>query len=758
MPVSAFELSGTVKITGVNEAQIQMKSMGKATEESSSKLKGFLSNAASTAAGLGLFNLAGSAFSFLKDQLTGVFQESLDASNGMAQTVAVLKSTHNASGETADAIADLAGSLSHLTTFSDDTIQAGENMLLTFTNIGKNVFPQATKTVLDMSQALGQDTKSSAIQLGKALNDPITGITALQRVGVTFTDSQKKLITSLVDSGNVAGAQKVILQELQREFGGSAVAAGKTLPGQLTILQQSFADVKQAIGDALLPILQQVVGWVQQNVLPALSRFGDWFVGTGLPAIQHFIAFVQANAIPILIGLGTVVAGIIVPAFIAWAAAMIANPVGLIIVGIGLAVAGLTAAFQHFYTTNAGFKAFIDNVGNGLKQFGAWIQSTALPALQQLGAFFQSRILPILHDIGNFLLQTFQPVWQQLVALWQGQIVPLLGQLWAALQPLLPVLQAIGAIIGVALVLALGILNGVITGIIKAISGVLQGIVTAIGGVIQFITGIVQVVSGVVTFIIDLLTGNFGKLGADLGRIWQGIVNMFQGVWQVIVGVFQGAWGAISGFVSGLVQGVIGFFKNLFDRLVGHSIIPDMINGIIGFFASLPGRIFAFVMSLVVGAIARFNDFKARAISVFQSIVSGIGNVFRGLGGAIWGAIKGALNGAISIINGFISGLNRLHIDVGDVHIGVNIPLIPYLAKGGKIAQGGLAVVGEAGPELVRLPTGAQVIPNTQMAGAVASQRPIIVQAILEVDGRLLAKGILPHMVSEVRARTAVVF
>lgn len=755
MAVTA-QLVAEIKVVGGAEAKEVLVQIGQKAQEAGEKAKQTQSVFGDFLNSQFVFSAVSAGWSFLKDQISGVFQESMDAANGMAQTVAVLKSTHDASGETADAIANLAGMYSHLTEFSDDTIQSAENMLLTFTNIGKKVFPDATKTVLDMSQALGQDTKSSAIQLGKALNDPIQGITALQRVGVTFTDSQKKLIQSLVDSGNVAGAQKVILKELQREFGGSAEAAGKTLPGQLIILQQHFADIKQEIGDALMPILKQLVDWANNNILPALGRFSDWFTSTGVPAIQNFVSFVQANAIPILIGLGAVVAGIIVPAFIAWAAAMIANPVGLIITGIGLAVAGLAAAFQHFYSTNAGFKAFIDNIGHALQQFGGWIQSTALPALQRFGAFLAANVGPILQQIGTFLLQTFQPIWQQLVALWQGQIVPLLGQLWAALQALWPVLQGIAVVVGGAIVIAFGFLVGIIQGIVKAIAGALQGIVTFIGGIVQFVTGIVQFISGIVTFIYDLITGNWSKLGADLGRIWDGIKNMFIGVWHAMVGIFQGVWGAISGFVSGMVSGIINFFKGLFDRLIGHSIIPDLINGIIGFFASLPGRIFAFVMSLVVGAISRFNEFKNKAVSVFQSIVSGIGNVFGGLGNAIWGAVKSALNGAISIINGFISGLDSIHIDIGNVHLGVSIPTIPYLATGGLITQSGVAIVGENGPEPVLLPTGARVLPNSALSSGIGSNQPIIVNAILEVDGRLMSLALLPHITNAVRHSTGI--
>jgi hypothetical protein len=95
----------------------------------------------------------------------------------------------------------MSAALQATTTFADEVILSGENMLLTFTNIGRDVFPMATETMLDMSQALGQDVTASAMQLGKALNDPVAGITALTRVGVTFSEEQKAVIESLAATG-----------------------------------------------------------------------------------------------------------------------------------------------------------------------------------------------------------------------------------------------------------------------------------------------------------------------------------------------------------------------------------------------------------------------------------------------------------------------------------------------------------------------------------------------------------------------------
>ena len=164
------------------------------------------------------------------------------------QLETVLKSTNQAAGLTAEEIKNLAEELSNVTKFADETIQSGQNILLTFTKIGKDVFPQATETVLNMSQAMGQDLKSSAIQLGKALNDPITGAAALRRVGVSLTEAQMEQIKVFQESGDIMSAQKIILKELNTEFGNSARAARETFGGALEALNNTTVDIKESFG------------------------------------------------------------------------------------------------------------------------------------------------------------------------------------------------------------------------------------------------------------------------------------------------------------------------------------------------------------------------------------------------------------------------------------------------------------------------------------------------------------------------------
>ncbi len=240
-----------------------------------------------------------------------------DLEDQMAQTNAVIKSTGGVAKVTADAVLKLATSMSDTTRFSKDQVISAENLLLTFRDIGSKIFPDVTQATLDMSQALGQDTKSSAIQLGKALEEPIKGVTALRRVGVAFTDAQLNMIKVMVKSGDLLGAQKIILKEVQTEFGGSAKAAGQTFAGQMDILNHKFTDFQEKVGVLIIPILtklldvgMQVVNWLNTlnpNVLQAgivilglVAAIGP--VVTIVGALGAAIAFI-ASPIGIIIAL-----------------------------------------------------------------------------------------------------------------------------------------------------------------------------------------------------------------------------------------------------------------------------------------------------------------------------------------------------------------------------------------------------------------------------------------------------------------------
>jgi phage-related minor tail protein len=197
-----------------------------------------------------------------------------------AQTEAVIASTGSAAGRSIEQINKLNASLEKLTGIEAEVIQEGQNMLLTFTQIKGDQFDAATEAALNLSVALGKDMQSSAMLVGKALNDPIAGLSALSRAGIQFTDDQKATIASLVELGDVAGAQTIILGELETQFGGSAEAFGETTAGMIAKFQNELGELGESIAAGLMPAID--------DMLPQLIAFVD-----EMQANPEFQAFVE---------------------------------------------------------------------------------------------------------------------------------------------------------------------------------------------------------------------------------------------------------------------------------------------------------------------------------------------------------------------------------------------------------------------------------------------------------------------------------
>lgn len=359
---------------------------------------------------------------------SSMVSEAVEAEQNVAQLEAVLRSTGGAAGITSDMALELADSLANLTTYEDDAVLAAENMLLTFTSISKDVFPDATKIILDMSTALGQDLKSSAIQVGKALQDPILGVTALRRVGVNFSDAQADIIKNMVDSNDLMGAQKFILEELQREFEGSAEAAADTFGGALTQLKNKWLDFGETIGksltdneavkkaiqsisdalDSLAKAFEKMPDWAQMAVIalvglgaalgrlaPALISLKILFDGLGASAgigLAGKLSFLSAVIHgKLLIALGAV----------SGALAAITAPVWLLIGAIGALVLAITWMGP---TASKTFMMIADIIAASLKR--AWYEikrwfSTVYSQFRSWGSNLSNYVKTIFQRVGQ---------------------------------------------------------------------------------------------------------------------------------------------------------------------------------------------------------------------------------------------------------------------------------------------------------------------------------------------------------------------
>lgn len=351
------------------------------------------------------FKSVGSSLQSLGGTLTGigapfaglalVAQNAFDEMDDVAdQLGAVLKSTGGAAGVTREEALKLGVELQDLTGITRAQIVGGENMLLTFTNIGGKVFPRATKAVVDLSVAMKQDMKSSAIQLGKALNDPITGITALTRVGVTFSQSQKDMIKLMVEAGDVAGAQGIILAEIEKEFGGSAAAAADPIDH----LRASLNDLAIDIGVSLQPVLEEVIPIIS-NLVKSLSQ---WFtaMSDGGDNTAGILLAIGASLVvlgPIIALIGTAITGI------GAALAVLFSPIGLV---IG-AVIALYVAFQNNFLGIRDFlqpiftaiSNFFANFSDNVKLYGSLIKLYAEYYFQGVVTAIQ----PIIDKITDFI-------------------------------------------------------------------------------------------------------------------------------------------------------------------------------------------------------------------------------------------------------------------------------------------------------------------------------------------------------------------
>lgn len=325
-----------------------------------------------------------------------------------AQTEAVLKSTGGAAGVTASAIDDLSSSLETKSLIDAETIQNGANLMLTFTNVknaagdGNDVFNQSIGTMTDMATALGTDTTSAATMLGKALNDPIAGVGALSRVGVTFTDQQKDQIKALVESGDTMGAQKVILGELSKEFGGSAAAAGATFPGAMKHAKDAVDGVIEGAIKPMLPVLQQGAEWFAAHLPEGLEIAGKAFTAIKekitpfVDALGAGIQWLKDNpetfkAFAITVGILGAALGVVVIAQWAWNVAMTANPIGLIIVGIGLLVAAIVWVVTHWDLVKAKVLGVLTAVGYAIFGFvdgvKTWFTNAVTNAVEAFTSF-----------------------------------------------------------------------------------------------------------------------------------------------------------------------------------------------------------------------------------------------------------------------------------------------------------------------------------------------------------------------------------
>lgn len=172
--------------------------------------------------------------------------------------------------------------------------------------------------------------------------------------------------------------------------------------------------------------------------------------------------------------------------------------------------------------------------------------------------------------------------------------------------------------------------------------------------------------------------------------------------WLVpVLGSIVGIIGAISAGIK-IYNGVMAIARTV--QLAWNLALSANPIGIV--VMAIAGLVTAFVVLW-----NKCEGFRNFFIDLWETIKNIGSSVAKTVSGAFTGAMnsaKGAINGVIGVINGAISGLNSIKVDIpdwvpqfGGTSFGLNIPKIPTLAEGGVVDKATLAMIGEAGKEVV---------------------------------------------------------
>lgn len=536
-------------------------------------------------------------------------------------------------------------------------------------------------------------------------------------------------------------------QTLDKVFGNTGKLVGPLtqVGGVILDLTHGFAAFKAGfktgdiVDSGLLGFFEQLGASVRQ-VLPVLGRLG-------------------AALIPALVGVAGAIAPLI-PAVLRLGASLI--PVFGKIAG---AVTKLLPAVTKFA------RQLGANLVVVLGTLSDLVTTKVLPAV--------TKMLPTFISLGKGILQTATAIEGFIVAL-----LPTLSKVIGEIvDNLVPAVQTIGTALTTQLLPAFRRLLPVLVPVAKFLLEMFGGaIIGVIQGFAQAVKGAVGIVAGVINLVIDLIHGDWSKVWDDFKQIVVGVLNLVLGAFKVwwnagILSIFRkGAAFLLKDIWAGLWQGL----KKLASRGLeaAGNLVKDGLGAILKLFVSgaksylgLWGRLFTFLRSIAANAFgvlrSAFGGFAAAVKTIVGDLIGGVKSVFKGGLDFVVNAVK-ALPGRItalggqflkagkSIINSFIDGLKGAGGVVSDIagnvwtavrvllndavskinaalefkislpfgkSVSINPPDIPALASGTRNFPGGLALVGEAGPELVVLPRRSQVIPNrVAFAGAAAAK------------------------------------
>lgn len=590
-------------------------------------------------------------------------------------TAQVIKSTGGAARVTAVQVNALATAISNKTGIDDEAIQSASNLLLTFTKVrnqvgrGNDVFNQATLAATNMAVALGEPPKNAALQLGKALNDPVKGITALSRAGVSFTAQQKAQIAALVASGHSLQAQKIILRELNTEFGGAAAATSTPLQK----LRVNVDNLKEQIGNALLPAFNLAATFLIGRVIPNIST-GVSRIEALVPRVRAFVnTFVQgfrggdiAGATNNVARFGAI-AGAVFNAITGRAQALVGglhlafggNLLGPLLAGVAGAGPVVLGLLNHFGRLGpvlgivkgavGGVSAAVQGLGGAFRFLtsgaGIWLTIAGLLAavlirlfqtnkpfhdsvvklfgvLQQVGATLATALMPVLSALGAAFTQ-LAPVIGQIVTQLVGALAPVLTTIVGVVAQLLPPIAQL---------------------VVSLISALLPAFNAIIGAVLPLVSTLVGVLAPILTQLLGILAPLITVLANALAPVLVALAPLFQIIGQLLAAVLGPALQLVAALLVPLVQ-LLGVILVPVIKLLAAVLTPVIRLLGVGLTAAIN-----FVVALVSGKIPAVNAVFTSTFNAVKTVVMAVFNFLKPFITAYITVISAVIRAALAVI------------------------------------------------------------------------------------------------------------
>lgn len=501
-----------------------------------------------------------------------------------------------------------------------EVIKGTQAKLLTFKELAATAdeaggsFDRATQAAFDLAAAGFGSAETNAVQLGKALQDPIKGITALARSGVTFTNAEKERITTLVESNKIGEAQNLVLKAIETQVGGTAAATAKASDR----LALGWESVKESIGLTLLPAFESIttklVGDVFPKVQDAVGRLPDIFKSIGStvgPVVQG--AFSQIGAIVASVG----------PSF----TVLIPQ------------IMQLASAFSPIATILPIIIPFLGEMAEKLLPALAQVVGAVLPVMENLIGIFSdlatqliTALLPIFNDLVDVVVQNLVPLFVSLAPV-IAQLGTTIGQVLSnAIRSLVPVIKtfvsfimnlykAIMPLVKVVLELAavligelLKALDPIIKAILPAFNNLLKMITPVITTVVKVLVAVLVPAVKVVVAILKVIIGVIGAVLTWFAKLIAGVVKTAANIQQ---------------FFIKLPGQILGFVKNAGTWLMQTG--KDLIDGLLNGAGQILPKIGEFFLDMLPGWIVEPFK-KALGIASPSKVFTGFGkNIIQGL-------------------------------------------------------------------------------------------------------------------------------